>query len=82
MVQPSDPWVRDYGGRSFSAQFRGTAERGILAEPETRSVLVIGLDKCEKKATRMPVVRHDGVVEWMIISPIPANTSIVYTAGP
>ncbi len=30
----------------------------------------------------MLVVRHDGVVEWMIISPIPANTSIVYTAGP
>ena len=63
MVQPSDPGVRDYSGRYFSARFRGTAERGVLAEPQIRSVLVVVLDKCEKKATKMPVVRHDGVVE-------------------
>jgi len=51
VVQPSDPAVGDYSGRSFSARFRGTAERGILAEPQMRSVLVVVLDKCEEKAT-------------------------------
>ena len=63
MVQPSDPGVRDYSGRYFSARFRGTAKRHVLAEPEMRSVLVVVLDKCEEKAMKMPVVQHNGVLE-------------------
>ena len=63
VVQPSDPGVRDYSSGSFRARLLGTAERRVLAEPEMRSVFVIVLDKSEEKATKMLVVRHDGVVE-------------------
>jgi len=63
VVQLSDPEVRDYSGWYFSARFRGTAERRVLAEPEMRSALVVVLDKSEKKATKTPVVPYDGVVE-------------------
>ena len=34
MVQPSNPGVRDYSGRYFSARFRGTAERCVLVDRE------------------------------------------------
>ena len=62
-MEPSGAGVRDYSGRSFRARFLGTAERRVLAKPKMRSVFAIVLDKSDEKATKMPVVQHDGVVE-------------------
>ena len=65
MVEPADSRSGVHSRRPRWARLDGTSPRRIFVEPEMRAVREVVPDVLAEKATEMPIVEHDGVVEQL-----------------